>query len=66
MRMQIPVMIGAGSRQTCWPGRFINMRRSGGHPMAFLQLKDLLELFVNRREFLPIYGFLSRCDIPLF
>ena len=26
--------------------------------MVLLQLKDLLELFVNRREFLPGYGFL--------
>ena len=31
--------------------------------MVFLQLKDPLELFVDRREFLPSSGFLSRRDI---
>ena len=30
--------------------------------MVLLQLKDPLELFGERREFLPGYGFLSYCD----
>ena len=33
--------------------------------MVLLQLKDPLELFVKRREFLPCSGFLSRSDINL-
>ena len=35
----------------------------GGLSMVFLQLKDPLELFVKRREFLPCSGFLSRCNM---
>ena len=46
-----------------WPGRFINVRRGWGLSMVILQLKDLFELFVKRREFLPGSGFLSRRDI---
>ena len=33
--------------------------------MVLLQLKDPLELFVKRREFLPGSGFLSRRDMTL-
>ena len=44
-----------------WPGRYINVRCCGGLLLAFLQLKDPLELFVKRRFFfLPVPG---RCDI---
>ena len=46
--------------QAGWPGRYINVRRCGGLSMVLLQLRDPLELFVKRREFLPISGFLSR------
>ena len=50
-----------------WPGRHIymniNVRRYGGLSMVLLQLKDPLELFVKRREFLPGSGFLSRLDM---
>ena len=35
----------------------------GGLSMVLLQLKDPLELFVKRREFLLGSGFLSRHDI---
>ena len=31
--------------------------------MVVLQLKDTLELFVKRREFLPVSGFLSHRDM---
>ena len=37
----------------------INVRRCGGLSMVLLQLKDPLELFVKRREFLPGSRFLS-------
>ena len=33
--------------------------------MVLLQLKDPLELFMKRREFLPGSGFLSRRDMTL-
>ena len=33
--------------------------------MALLKLKDPMELFVKRREFLPGSGFLSCCDMTL-
>ena len=46
-----------------WPGRIINVRRCGELYMVFLELKDPLELFVDRREFLPSSGFLSRRDM---
>ena len=46
--------------QAGWPGRYINVRRCGGLSMVLLQLKDPLQLFVKRREFLPGSGFLSR------
>ena len=49
--------------QAGWPGRYKNVRRCGGLPMVFLQLKDPLELFVKSREFLPGSGFLSRRDM---
>ena len=49
--------------QAGWPGRYINVRRCGGLSMVLPQLKDPLKLFVKSREFLPGYGFLSRCDM---
>ena len=33
--------------------------------MVLLQLKDPLELFPKRREFIHRFGFLSRCDMTL-
>ena len=36
-----------------WPGRYINVWRCGGLSIARLQLKDPLELFVKRSEFIP-------------
>ena len=41
-----------------WPGLYINVRHCEGLSMVLLPLKDLKELFVNRREFLPSSGFL--------
>ena len=46
-----------------WPGRHINVWHCGGQYMVVLHLKDPLELFVKKREFLPGPGFLSRCDM---
>ena len=46
-----------------WPGRYINLRCCRGLSMVLLQLKDALELFVKRREFLPSSGFLSHKDM---
>ena len=42
------VRVSAGSPLTRCPGRYIDVQRSA----VFLQLKDLLERFVKRREFL--------------
>ena len=39
--------------QAGWPRCYINVRHCGGLSMALLQLKEPLELFVKRREFLP-------------
>ena len=36
-----------------WPGRYINVRNCGELYMVLMQMKDPLEVFVNRREFLP-------------
>ena len=44
-----------------WPGCYINVWCCGGLSMAVLQLKDPLESFVKRRQFLPGSTFLSRC-----
>ena len=49
--------------QVGWHGHYISVRRCGGLPMVLLQLKELLELFVKRREFLSGSGFLSRRDM---
>ena len=51
--------------QAGWPVCYIHVRRCGGQSMVLLQLKDPLELFVKRREFLPSSGFLSRRDMTL-
>ena len=48
-----------------WPGHYINVRRCGGLSMVHLQLKDSLELFAKRRQFLHCSGFLSRRDRTL-
>ena len=41
----------------------INVRRCGGMYMVLLELKDHLELFVKRSEFLPGSRFLSCRDM---
>ena len=46
-----------------WPGRYIILRHYGGLFIVPLQLKDPLELFVKRREFLPGSWFLSCRDM---
>ena len=46
-----------------WPGRYINVWHCGGLSMVLLQLKDPLELFIKRKEFLPGSRFLSRRDM---
>ena len=48
--------------QAGWPGCYINVLHCGGLSVVLLQLKDPLELFVKRREFLPSSGFLSYRD----
>ena len=53
------VRVSAGSPQPGWPGRYINVRHCGVLSMVLLQLKDPLELFAKRKEFLPGYGVLS-------
>ena len=45
--------------QAGWPGRYINVQRCKGLSMVLLQLKDLLEVFIKKREFLPSSRFLS-------
>ena len=54
-----------GPQKEGWHGRYINVRPCGGLSMVFMQLKDPLELFLKRREFLtrPVPGFLSRRDM---
>ena len=42
------------------PGCYINVQRCVGLSMVYLQLKDPLEVFVKRKEFLPGSRFLSR------
>ena len=42
---------------------FINVQCCGGLSVMLLQLKDPLELFVKKREFLPGSGFLSDCNM---
>ena len=51
------------SPQAGWHGRYINMQHCEGLSMVLLQLKDSLELFMKRREFLPGSVFLSICDM---
>ena len=40
-----------------WPCRYISVRLFEGLSMVLQQMKDPLELFVKRREFLPVSGF---------
>ena len=49
--------------QAGWRGRYIHVWYCGGLSMAPLQLKDPLELFVKRMEFLPGYKFLFWRDM---
>ena len=44
-------------------GHYINMQHCGGLPMVFLQLRDPLELFIKRMEFLPGSKLRSYCDM---
>ena len=43
----------AGFPLVGWPGCYINGRHCRGLSKVLLQLKDPLELFVKRKEFLP-------------
>ena len=45
--------------QVSCPGFYINVRLCGGLSMVLLQLKDPLELFVKRREFLHSFYFIT-------
>ena len=56
------VSVSAGSPQAGWPRRYIHVRRCGGLPSVPPQLKDPLEPFVNRKEFLAGSAFLSLRD----
>ena len=61
LSLQVRVHCSAGSPQAGWPGRYVNVRRCGGQSMVCeLQLREPLELFVERREFNPGYGLLFR------
>ena len=53
LSMRLQVRVSAGSASAGWTGHCINVRRCGVLSMVLLQLKDPLELFVKRREFLP-------------
>ena len=57
------VQVSTGSPEVGWHHHYINMRHCGGLAMVFVQLKDPLELFVKRREFLPDSRFLTQCDM---
>ena len=61
--MSVAVRVIAGSPYACQPGRYINVRRCGGLSMVLIQLKDPLELFVQKMEFLPGSWFPSRRDM---
>ena len=61
--MSSPVRVSAGSSQAGWLGHFINVRHCGGLSMFHLQLKDPLELFVKRREYIPGSGILYHRDM---
>ena len=58
-RMSLQVRDSAGSPQAGLHGCFINGRHYGGLSMVLLQLKNPLELFMNRREVLHASGFQS-------
>ena len=55
-------LVSAGSLLVGWLGCYINVL-CGGLSIAFLQLKYPLELFVNRKEFLPDSRFISHRDM---
>ena len=57
------VRVYAGSLYAGWLGHYINVQRCEGLSMVLLQLKDPVELFLKRYEFLPSSGFLSCRDM---
>ena len=59
------VRISAESTLAGWPGRYISVQRYGRLSMVLLKLKDPLEQFVRRREFIPGSWFLPCCDMTL-
>ena len=50
--VRLQVRASAGLPLAGCSGRYINVQRCGGLSMVLLQLKDPLELFMKRREFL--------------
>ena len=55
--------ISARSSLVGWPVRKINVQQCGGLSVVLLQLKDLLEVFVKKREFITSSKFLSYPDV---
>ena len=63
IRLGLVVTTPASPAWAGWRGRYINMRHCGGLFMVLLQLKDPLEQFVRKREFILSSRFLSRCNV---
>ena len=61
--MRSQVRFSAGSLLAGLPGCYVNVRRTGGLTLVLQQLKDHLELFLKRREFLLGSGFLYRRNV---
>ena len=57
--VMLHVGVSAGSPVAGWPGRYINVWHCGVLSTVLLQVKDPLELFGKRREFLASSGVLS-------
>ena len=53
MGIRCGLVVTMPGSQAGWPSRYINVWHCGGVSMVLLQLKDPLELFVKRKEFLP-------------
>ena len=47
--------VQAGYSLAKWPDCYIDVRHGGGLSVVFLRLKDAWEIFVKRREFLPVF-----------
>ena len=55
--MSLQVRSSDGFPKAGWTGRYMSVGHCGGLPMALLQLKGPLEIFVKNRECRPSSGF---------